>query len=267
MFLSLFLLLLAFFILLNALATFEETKSRAVISSVAATFQTKVEPSAVAEILISTLGPVPQPEDVTADVERLWVTAVPIAKVETLTEGRVLQLSVPQNDLFVGGAATVRADRDDLLRATATALAARLEGFTVMMRVFVPTGDLSDVATWATPVNVAAGTEDDLVDLDDPTALLGDRATTQNSFLPFARAESFARKLVETGAPPGSISIGLRPAQTSRIRIRFDVVDDELARVNMRQESAEEQGESGSAAPTAVQTGPQPAAGSEGTGQ
>ena len=145
MFLSLFLLLLAFFILLTAISTREETKSRRVLSSVAATFKTQVIPDNTAQILISTIGPVPEPEEVVDDIERLWVTAIPIAKVEALTRGRTLQLSIPATEIFVGGEATLRADRKDLLRATGYALAARLEGFTAQLRFTIPVDELQQV--------------------------------------------------------------------------------------------------------------------------
>lgn len=327
MFLSLFLLLLAFFILLNAISTLEETKSRAVISSVAATFQTKIVPDNEAEILISTLGPVPQPDEVTADIERLWVTAIPIAKIETVTPGRVLQVSVPAMQIFVGGQSEVRSDRLDLLRATAHALASRLEGLSVQLRMTIPVEDMRSLrsvdpaisggdggeriqtveevladeqirtqiaariesgesALTLEAVDVAAdaltqtgGDEaavsgqglqgqgiqaqeeqgglraadvaesralvvrpDGTVEQFDPitgqTVFVPqeelqppeeERAAIDPSYLPFARAASFAAALVEAGAPPDGVSVGVAEGQSGRLRMRFDLMDEERA--------------------------------------
>lgn len=372
MFLSLFLLLLAFFILLNAISTLEETKSRAVISSVAATFQTDIVPDNEAEILISTLGPVPQPDEVTADIERLWVTAIPIAKIETVTPGRVLQVSVPAMQIFVGGQSEVRADRRDLLRATAHALASRLEGLSVQLRMTIPVDDMRslrsldptlsseegdsapsveevladdqirtqiaariesgasaltleavDVATDAlssaaleggsglnsgsggglgdavetvenaleaqeTAQNGVEGRGDEgggVQALDEQNGLRAadaaesralvvrpdgtveqfdpitgqtifipqeelqvpeeERAAIDPSYLPFARAASFAAALVEAGAPPDGVSVGVAEGQSGRLRMRFDLMDERRAFVtfNAVESEADDEGQ------------------------
>ena len=104
-FLSLFLLLLAFFILLNALATIEETKSRQVLTSVAATFRSVVDADTSAQVLLSELGPASEPDEILEAMEQLWVTAVSVTKVETLSAGQLMQITMPVNELFLGGKA------------------------------------------------------------------------------------------------------------------------------------------------------------------
>ncbi|MDJ0685653.1 MAG: hypothetical protein QNJ84_13190 [Alphaproteobacteria bacterium] len=341
LFLSLFLLLLAFFILLNAISTLEETKSRAVLSSVAATFQSKVVPDRQAEILISTLGPAPRPEDVTDDLERLWATAVPIAQIEVLSPGRVLQLSMPVTQVFVGGQAAVRADRRDLLRATAFALASRLPGLTVQLRMTVPVEEMSVISSRTDPddrpdepvlsiqealsdtelrgevlarieAGIEAGTAsipglsaagpadgsdaagpntaeqgtaeqesaqsepdepagapdvetggtaqraDGLVEQLDP--ITGQTVFIEGAendpggtaadaldprYLPFGRAAAFAAALVDGGAPPDGVSVGVAEGQSGLLRLRFDIVDRDRAHVTFSQlaEEAVERGE------------------------
>lgn len=237
LFLSLFLLLLAFFILLNSLSTFEEVRSRAVLSSVASTFKTDVLPDTTAEILISTLGPVPQPEDVTDELERLWVTAVPVTKVETLKPGRTLQMSLRKTDVFVGGETAVRTDRNDLMRATAYALAARLEGFTVQARITLGIDRLSDVRTRSDPsFEAIVGTVPDVVNPDDPEALVVERALVDPSFISFQRSALFARALVEGGAPPGGLSTGLKEGLNDMVRIRFDILPIDQSQVTFSEE-------------------------------
>ena len=122
-FLSLFLLLLAFFILLNALSTIDETKTRKVLTSVAATFRSVVDTDTQAQILVSDLGPKLEAHEVLDALEQLWVTSVPITRVERLTGGQVMQLTIPVDELFLGGQPVLRADRDPLIDSTALVLA------------------------------------------------------------------------------------------------------------------------------------------------
>ena len=244
MFLSLFLLLLAFFILLTAISTLEETKSRDVLSSLAATFKNDVIPENTAEIVVSTLGPVPEPEDVIEDVERLWLTAVPIARVEELTRGRTLQLSLPATEVFVGGAAAVRSDRKDLFRATAFALSARLEGFSVQLSFTLPIERLTELAlpepgSGSDGLAVAgepAGEADTAAAPLDPASVnlsdsSGEPLTPEQ--LPFLRAAGFVAALVEAGAPPDGISVGISERRTNRLRLRFEILDDTQTHVTL----------------------------------
>ena len=232
MFLSLFLLLLAFFILLNALSTYEETRSRKVIQSVASTFQTQVARRNVREILISTLGPVPQPEEVMAEVERLWITAIPLTEVTVLSEGRIMQFEMPAHDLFIGGQTDVREDRKDLIKASAQALAARLEGFTAEMQFVMGVEDLRRVKT-TRPVLVPKPAEPepegmlDFLNLNDPLESIIQEDTSDDRNYSFARAANFARVLVDAGAPPAGVSIGLLRGDNRNIRMRFYIHPEE----------------------------------------
>src|SRR3546814_20817300 len=77
LFLSVFLLLLAFLILLNAISTFEETKSRAVMDSMSSTFRSAADARGSAEIYVSNLGTRPNPAEGLEAMGRLWLTATP----------------------------------------------------------------------------------------------------------------------------------------------------------------------------------------------
>lgn len=245
MFLSLFLLLLAFFILLTAISTLEETKSRDVLSSLAATFKNDIVPDNTAEILVSTLGPVPEPEDVIEDLERLWLTAVPIAQVDALTRGRTLQISLPQTEVFVGGQPTVRADRADLLQATAYALAARLEGFSAQLHFSIPVDALDDVVLTQSSLNGAAAQNDtDLVDPDTSDVATAEAEVYEPEQLPFLRSARFAGALVDAGAPPDGITVGVAERRTEKLRLRFEILDETRAHVTFTAavESGQENG-------------------------
>lgn len=234
LFLSLFLLLLAFFILLNSLATLVETRSRAVLSSVSATFQTDRISEISSEILVSTLGATPEPAEVLEEVERLWITAVPITKVDVVTPGDDMVLNLPALQIFVGAEPRVRGDRRDLVQATASALAARLQGFTVIAQITFFVEDLGEgyVPPAATRrAAEAAEGEATVVDLDDPAASLLPSSAMDGLPLAMARADAMATALVDAGAPPDGLQVGLREGDPSRIQLRFFVRESDGARL------------------------------------
>ena len=84
-FLGIFLLLLAFFILLGTIARLDAVKSRSVMSSVAATFRTDIDPREFSELFVSQLGQIPEPAVLLEGLEGLWLTAIPLTRVEVET--------------------------------------------------------------------------------------------------------------------------------------------------------------------------------------
>ncbi|WP_259783164.1 hypothetical protein [Aestuariispira ectoiniformans] len=223
MFLSLFLLLLAFFILLNTLSTREETKARKVINSVSSTFRTKVDFQKDPQVFISSLGPIPEPTEVLDEVERLWMAAIPLAKVDVMTDEGVLEMEFEAGDIFVGGSQTVRADRKPLLKSTVAALSARIDGFVTELQFLVGVDDLTRVKSTLSPG--ATITEDttrpSLLDLSDPLATIAEDPFGDRRNLAFLRATTFAASLQDLGAPPSGISVGLLRGDANRIRMRF----------------------------------------------
>ena len=208
-FLSLFLLLLAFFILLNSLATIEETKSRKVLTSVAATFRSVVDSNTHEEILISELGPTPEAQDVLEALQQLWVTAVPVIKVETLTPGQVMQVTMPVNELFLGGRAVLRGDREGLFNRTALLLALKSKGAVTEAEV---------VFGVKRAEHALAGAE-------------GSLAT--------ARAVKIATALIAHGTPADRLSVGVSDGDPKMLRIVFEIRDAKRAQVTFKKESAQ----------------------------
>jgi hypothetical protein len=231
LFLSLFLMLLAFFILLNSISTLRETKSRDVLSSVSATFQTTIDPDRSAEILVSTLGGVLEPQKVLDEVERLWLSDVPFVKFETVTQGRHIMVELPAMQLFVGAQPELRGDRRDLLAATANVLSARLPGQVVIMQAILFVNDLAQVPKvpdTPKPPPVVEGA----VDLANPEAMIAPVDSEKDGTeLAFDRVAALAKALVAGGAPPDNFEIGIRPGNVSRIRFRFFIRDAEEARM------------------------------------
>lgn len=224
LFLSLFLLLLAFFILLNTISTLRETKSRDVLSSVAATFQSDADPNEKAEILVSTLGPVLEPEQVVDEVERLWLTEVPFVKVKRVSNGRHIVVELPIIQLFVSGQDQVRGDRADLLNATSYVLSARLPEQVVVMQAILFVEDLDTQSV--IPAAPSEATVDEAFDPDDVDSLIGQDSGLNGSELATARVSKLAQALVNGGTPPDKLEIGIRPGNESRIRFRFYIRDE-----------------------------------------
>jgi len=232
LFLSLFLLLLAFFILLNTISTLRETKSRDVLSSVAATFQSDADPDTKAEILVSTLGPVLEPEEVLDEVERLWLSEVPFVQLDRVTNGRYMIVELPTIQLFVGAEARVRSDRRDLMAATAHVLSARLPNQVVIMQAILFVDELDDVGIALDAGRVEEEPEsDEAVDLSDPDAQFTVTPELEVSELSFARVGVLARELIEGGTPSENFEIGVREGNSSRVRFRFYIRDIDAARI------------------------------------
>jgi hypothetical protein len=200
-FLSLFLLLLAFFILLNVLSTIEETKTREVLTSVAATFRSVVDSDTQTQILVSDLGPTPEAHEILDALEKLWVTSVPITRVDRLTGGQIMRLTFPVNELFLGGQAVLRADRDELIDNTALVLA-RKPGTTV------------------TEAEIVFGVE-------AQPEMLSSRAAQ----LTAERAGKVAVAFIEHGTPAERLSVGLRDGDAKLMQVRFEIRDANRSQV------------------------------------
>lgn len=200
-FLSLFLLLLAFFILLNALATIEETKTRKVLTSVATTFRSVVDTQTQSQMLISDLGPTPEPYEVLDALEQLWVTAAPIAKVDKLTRGQIMELTLPVNELFIGGKAILRADREPLFDRTSLLLGLRSGGGATEVRVVLGVGRGEDALS------------------------------TAAARLAVERASNIAAAFVAHETPEDRIAVGIQEGAPKSLRVRFEIRDPSRAQV------------------------------------
>lgn len=200
LFLGLFLLLLAFFILLNSLATREEIRTRAVINSLLLTFQAPKEEKTSTEIYISALAPLPEPEELVDEFERLWVSSIPLLKVEKLSRGRMMQVVMPVNELFFGRGPSLRSDRSALFVNTARALSHKAQGF-----------------------------------VNELEFLLGTSADADLNTVQRARAVAIARELVANGAPADTVKIGIREGELRSIRMRFHVREAQQAYVTFQE--------------------------------
>lgn len=199
-FLGVFLLLLAFFILMNAISQPDDVKSRGVISSVAATFRSDVEPGVSSELFVSRLGGIPEPAVLLEGLEALWLTAVPAARVEVLQPGRLMEISLPLRELFLARTADLRSDRSDLLRHSVDALSMTGPELILQLSAF-------------------SGPEG--------------RPRAGEEGLGFDRAIGLAAALQALEPPQDAVAVGLDPEAAGRVRFRFAFRDRARAAVTL----------------------------------
>ncbi len=190
--LSLFLLLLVFFIVLNAQSVQTTHRVRAVLSSLERSFPTFfIDPR-----LRERTDPVASRAGTVFAVQRLegvgklFATAVAVAKVESVTPGRLLEVRLPADELFMPGTAELRPDRQGLIDRVAASLLESRPG--------------------------------ERIELDALLAI-GPTGTPSQPPGPVARAGALARLLVADGAPPGSVTVGIERGEPGAIRLLFSL--------------------------------------------
>ncbi|MGF1605812.1 MAG: hypothetical protein ACFB22_05690 [Rhodothalassiaceae bacterium] len=182
-FVSLYLILIAFFVVLNSISRFEETRKNAALSSVDATF---------ARPLPGPLTDRPaRPETVDPDFFRILAGLLsevlePGARVRGPIDDR-LSVVAPAGILFQTGRVTVRADRIGFVRALGAAGAGAAPGTRRL-------------------TSVRVGPEE-----SGPDAIQTARR----------RAGALGRALSQAGYPAGSFSVGLAPEQPGRVVMVF----------------------------------------------
>lgn len=192
LFLGLYLLVLAFFIVLVSISTPENVKSKSVMDSLSSTFASILPPSTELTPFAAREG------DVVAlalqsDVQGLFTTAIQVAKVEIVNPGRLMRVHFPSASLFFPNTAELREGQVPLLDRIVATLSAAPPGMRHDMEFIIG-------ARYA------------------ETGLLPAEGT-----LSIRRASVFASELAQRGAPPGSIAIGLRPGDPEEIVLWFHV--------------------------------------------
>lgn len=100
--LSLYLLLLAFFILLNNISEVEKARSKAVAGSLQATFAFRGRPTSNPTVSISTIGKVLGDDSLDQRLGTLVRAELRLARFEVIEPGRLMQLRVHEAALFTG---------------------------------------------------------------------------------------------------------------------------------------------------------------------
>lgn len=193
LFLPIFLVLLVFFILLVAQSKPKSERVAAVKASVEKHFPAFVIDRRLQggdAALASRSGTVFAAERLNT-MGDLFATAIAVARVTTVTPGRLMEVRLPADSLFVPGTTTLRAERQALLDRVVNALREDFAGQRLEVEA--------------------------LLAIDDQS--LSQRPG------PVQRAAAIARGLADLGAPLRSISAGVERGDPGSARLLFSVHD------------------------------------------
>lgn len=189
--LSLFLLLLVFFIVLNAQTVRRPERTGAVMASVERSFPD----FAIDARLRDGTDPVASRSGTVFAAERLhemgelFATAIAVARVDSVAPGRLLEVRLPADALFLPGTANLRPDRQGLIDRIALALRAERPG--------------------------------ERMEVDALLAI--DEGAPSQPPGPVRRAGALARALTGDGAPVGSVTVGVERGASGSVRFLFSL--------------------------------------------
>lgn len=204
LFLGLFLLILAFFILLVSISTVEKVKSKAVLDSLNSTFSTILPPSSSVTVFKVEEGKINAGERFQQKITDIFTSTIEVAKIEIIHPGRLMRVLIPSDSLFFIGMSKIRDARFPLLDRIVAALSSPPAGVRYDMEFVI---GAKYVDGRSLPI---AGT------------------------LEISRAGVFARDLMARGAPADSISIGLKPGNPAEVVIWFYVRPTNETRVKFK---------------------------------
>lgn len=203
LFLGLYLLVLAFFILLVSISTIEKVRSVAVMDSLSSSFASilppTMDPTRFSALEGDALGGPPFQERVAS----LFATALQVAKVEIVQPGRLMRVTVPTVALFFPDDTRVRPESHPLLDRIVASVSGRPPGTRYDMEFVMGS-------------RYAVG-----------------RSLPVAQTLEMARAGAFAREMATRGVPPDSIAIGLVSGNPEEVVIWFYVRSEEETRLQL----------------------------------
>jgi len=183
--LSLFLLLLAFFVVLNSISNVEVTRLRAVSGSLNETFAAEGNPADKSVTLVSSQGTVLSDGAFLSRVGNLIRTEFAFANVEDVLPGRLMAVTMSADSLFIPGREAINPLRRPIIDSVAKAL-----------------------------INPSPGVRYD-VDI-----LVGKSAADD---LVIGRAAFLANVFAAAGSPARSIAAGIEQNSPGQLRLLFHV--------------------------------------------
>lgn len=205
LFLALYLLVLAFFIVLVTISTPEEVKSWAVMDSLSSAFSSLLPPSTDLTAFASRDGDLLAGQAFQDEVTEIFSTAIQVAKIEIVQPGRLMRVRIPSDTLFFPETTDIREAQIPLLDR----VVASISGATPGLR-----HDLEFII--GSPFAAGEGLP------------IGETLET-------ARVGEFARAMQSRGVPPRNVSVGLRPGNPDEIVVRFFVRKEEEASLKLEQ--------------------------------
>jgi hypothetical protein len=198
-FLSLYLLVLAFFILLVTISTFEKVKSSAVMDSLNSTFATVLPPSTELTDFNSKSGPILAGQAFQDKTNNLFATTLGVEKIEVIQPGRIMRVQMAADSLFEIDKAVMREAQRPMIDRLIASLSSRPPGFQFDMEFVIG-------SAYATGTSLPIG-----------------------ETLEMKRAGAFVQEMLGRGVPPDAISIGMRHGEEGQVVMWFYVRSPEDA--------------------------------------
>ena len=191
LFLGLYLILLAFFVLLNTMASLKEDRVKAVLGSLLSTFSTEIMNSRAPTEFTASVGEILASEEFHREIRDFFEVAVPLSRVEFFSAVTMMRITLPADQLFVPGSIVMREDHQEILDRVVRAMSRRVEGLRYDVEFTTFTGPFAAAPTGGAQV------------------------------LEVARAGAFARTLVERGIGAEAITIGAQPGNPLELSMTF----------------------------------------------
>ena len=199
LFLGLFLLILAFFIMLVSISTIEDTKSKQVMDSLSSAFAELMQPTTEPTEFVSQHGDVLEPDAFQAEMTDVFTTAIAVAKVNVVTPGRDMRVDLIARELFEPKSLSLRLAHLPMIDRVVASLNRNPPGIRFQTKIMAAVQDPS--------ADVREGTS--------RTAL--------------ERVGAITRLLIERGAPPETVSGGVYAGAPGGMRFDFHIrLEDEL---------------------------------------
>ena len=191
LFLGLYLLVLTFFILLVTISSLEKVKTEAVMNSLTSAFSAIEPPTSDPKQFVTKEGAIVAGKVFQSNMAELFSTAVQVIKVEIVQPGRLMRVVLPSDFLFFTGTPKIREAQFPLLDRLVASLSGRPPGLRYEMQSVIGSPYVEGTSL---PIG---GT------------------------LETSRASVFARDMLSRGAPPDSLSVGLKPGNPDEITLWF----------------------------------------------
>lgn len=196
--LSLFLLILAFFILLNALSQLETDRTRMVIESVNEAFRGQVLSTQSVSPYPAAVGHLDDGQVLVQTIEKLFQNTIPAVETAVSADASFLRLDLAANTLFAADRIGLRRGRDLLFERVAEALMDHERSgryFEVNLLHGIPAGR------------------------DAMVAEAGGRS------LEIGRMSALARFLEQQGIPPERLVAGILPEHPGSVELQIRIYD------------------------------------------
>lgn len=193
LFLGLYLLILAFFILLVSLSTIEERKARAVMDSLSATFAGTERPA-------GSIGGIREGDRLLLTQQELigaFSALVRVVEVDVVKPGQLMRIGLPEAVVFEPGTVGPRAALTPIVDRVVAALSSPPAGLRIETELMIERGN-----------------------------------TREARMLAAARADALVRGLIARGAPPARVSIALAKGAQARVWLTFRIDDERPTSAN-----------------------------------